>query len=143
MNNRGWLKVLVAITSILISTSAYSLEKLGSFPQALVGTWIYETGDEKLDGCNTSRIVVSRTTITVVQQCIDEGRSISRYKVKEVLVDRFFFSDEIKEYYVLTDGPNVVFDLLDDHGRSSVYLQFWITNDYGPTRKLGVFNLRM
>jgi hypothetical protein len=143
MNNRNWLTLLGASISLLISTYAYSLEKLSSFPQALVGAWIYETGDEKLDGCNTPRIMVSRTTITVVQQCIDEGNSVSRYRVKNVLVDRAFFSDEIKEYHVLTDGPNVVFDLLDDYGRSSIYLQFWVTDDYGPTRQLGVFNLRM
>jgi hypothetical protein len=143
MNRRKWLKAIIPIFLLLISTSAYSLEKLEPFPTALIGTWIYETGDEKLDGCNTPRIMVNRSTITLVQECVDEGRSISRYRVRDVLVDRAFFSDEIQEYHVLTDGPNVVFDLLKDFRRSSIYLQFWVSDDYGPTRQLGVFNLQM
>ncbi len=143
MNNSTWLKVLVLGVFLLTSSFAYSLDKLQTFPRILIGTWTYETGDEKLDGCNTPRIMVNKTIITLVQECVDEGRSVSRYKVKDVLVDREFFSEEIQEYHILTDGPNVVFDFLNDYGRSSIYLQFWITDDYGPTRQLGVFNLRM
>jgi hypothetical protein len=142
MNIRKLLKVVVASVAILISTLVYSLEELDSFPQALIGTWVYETGDQKIDGCNTLRVVVSRTTITVVDQCIDEGRSVSRSRVKGVAVDRAFFSDKIEEYHILTDGNYFVFDLLDV-GRSNIYLKFSITNDYTPTRQLGLFNLRM
>lgn len=135
--------MMVVLTLLLFtSTSAYSLEKLQPFPAALTGVWIYETGDEKLDGCKTPSVAVNKSVITIVQECIDEGQSVIKYRVREVLIDRAFFSDKIKEYHVLTDGPNVVFDLLSDNRNSSIYLQFWVTDDYGPTRQLGIFNLR-
>ena len=143
MNWRILPKLAICGVLLVPSPCAYSLEKLKSFPGALIGAWIYETGNEKLDGCKTSRILVNNSVITLVQECIYEGRSVSRYRVKDVLVDRTFFSNKIQEYHVLTDGPNVVFDSLKDYGRSTIYLQFWVTDDYGPTRKLGVFNLQV
>lgn len=143
MISREMIAILVLSIMLLISTSAYSLEKPKAFPQELVGVWVYETGDGKLDGCNTPRVMVNKIAISIVQECIDEGRSVSRYRVKDVLVDRAFFSGKIQEYHLLTDGPSVVFDLLGEYSRSSIYLQFWVTDDYGPTRQLGVFNLKM
>jgi len=142
MSKTKWNSIAAFSILLLLSTCAYSLEKLQAFPTALIGVWIYETGDEQLDGCKTARIAINKTTVNVVQECIDKGRSTSKYRIKDVLVDRAFFSNKIYEYHVLTDGPNVVFDLLSVDKRSSIYLQFWVTNDYGPTRKLGVFNLR-
>jgi hypothetical protein len=138
-----WFEAISFISFLLIGSSAYALEQLQSFPRALTGTWMYETGDERLDRCKTRTILANEKAISLVRECVDEGRSITRYRVTDVLVDRAFFSGKVKRYHVLTDGPNVVFDLLNNSGRSSIFLQFWVTDDYGPTRELGVFNLGM
>ena len=126
----------------ILSYDPESIKKLTTFPNAIRGTWVYETGDENIDGCTTSRIIINRSTVKLVEECINEGRSIRQHRIKEVLAVRSFYSNEIKEYIVLTDyGPSVVFDLSDRRDRASVYLQFWITNDYGRAIQLGVFNL--
>ena len=137
-----WKMIIVIFSLLLTSISAYSLEELNAFPRTLNGVWVYESGNENIDGCNALRISVNKSVITVVENCLDHGRSVNKYRIKEVLVDRAFFSKKIDEYHVLTDGPNVVFDILSNSRTSSVYLQFWVTDDYGPTKQLGVFNLR-
>lgn len=59
------LRIAIGLFILLFNLPLHALEELGEFPPDLVGTWVYETGDEKLEGCNTFRIVVDPNVVRV------------------------------------------------------------------------------
>ena len=63
----GVLIVILIYTSI----ASDSVKNVSIFPEAIQGMWVYETGGEDIDGCNTSRILVDSIIVILVEECAD------------------------------------------------------------------------
>lgn len=126
-----------ALTLMSCSDSGNSYKRLGEPPKYLMGEWKNISTQEF--GCITKSISVSASRVKIQRSCEESEDELGAQtlKITGVLV-KVGDDRRLSEHRIETEVAQVVFSPSKD-GVSEVYLQLWITDDYGPIKELGKF----